>query len=941
MKKKILKIVLVLLVFGGIFSLGLWNFKKDNLEVKENVVAEVLPDNNYRVIFDSNGGSAEGFWWGYKWLRTGVYALEDGAVPVLNDEVKYTMRNKHNILYWSLDHLCSTRDLEATGQYDASYHKVYYACYEDKNFDNNGIRYVQENAYVNGETVACGDEVHLTQCFKSNRLGNSDFTDYCEFDQIKHVGSSEFVDAWGTVYRNGLSNEREQCNSEKNFTATFHEDSVINGVSIDGYGLQCGNTNWVENGVCQSAGIMNDSVETPDTSALIYNNSSFIGWAADDDGVDVNCNGSLVTSRSVKLTGDVNYYACYASPSETQEEQSNNCSNSEKVSNIKGKARVTVCYNSTQRNDGNFNLSPIGADYYDLIDCAQGYSLDNVSTTNVVNNTCTQEGVCSKTYELSCVGQERPRISSVTNGYAGSNGRGTIQFRVTADSGVKGWYSSPYYEQPTINSGWTIDSSGSYSVEAEPGALFLWGIDNNNLISYAAMGSVIDTVNSDTTVKSLEIKTSSGENLTPEIFADNIVSEGITSSNYVRLSNELVNSSKILAAGFNPFDTAYRVKTNSETITVYATLTSNDSHYVQGFEPRTVKLNYGVNTILIKIQDKKGKTRTYTIVATREDDRDATNLLKNITVSEGKLKFDKYKTDYVVSVGKNKKSVSVNGELENKKSSFVDGYGPRKIALNNESTTFVLKVQSETGSVRAYTITFVKNGEETADKNDALLSSLSLSKAYINFDKNVFEYNTSVEFDDDSIDIYALAENGGDSVTIYRSSKGISEKISSKDIKLEVGSNTIYIVVANHEGKTKTYSINILRKEDGLNISSDTKLRTLDVNGYDIKFDPNKYDYQVKIKREKTLLISATPQSNRSEIFIRGNDNLTAFSTVRVKVVAEDGQSKEYNIDIQKDKFNKKVELIGLISGVLIIFCGIIIIGIKKKRKSINDYYAE
>ncbi len=949
MKKQKLKFGIILIICA-MFFLGMYYFRDNNIVKIDNSLAEnYAEDLKYGIILDMSSGSEKGFnTSGFEKIREGVYGanVKGASIQVYSapEGVHFSQRNGRYLMFWSLDPNCTTRDLEIYEKFDTSKHTVYYACYEESvlytdetrtTVDNEKIRYVLENAYVSGETVYQGDAIHVTDCYiKYNNSARAYGVayEYCDFDQVKHTDSNIFEKAYGTVYRNLLTYQPRD-NYTSRYTVYFHQASVINGEEITGYGLECANTQTEKAGVCKIEGNGGEKVSTPDTSNLTHNGRKFIGWAADDDGVDVNCSGKLVTGNSIKLSANVNYYACY-------ENTKNACQNSEKITGATGKNRVTVCYNSVKQND-DYIETPISDDYTELFSCASGYTLDNVSTTNIVNNTCNSEGVCYKTYELNCKSQNRPQITSITNGKVRSDGFGTITFSGNSEVGIKGYYASSYYEQPTINSNWIFDARGTYSVESEPGTIFLWTIDNNDSISYAAMGSVIDTINSDTTVKNLEIRNANGDLLNTELFADANAANEITSENYVRLNNALNKNSEILADGFNPFDTAYKLTTDSKTITVYATLTSNDSKFVVGYEPRTVVLDYGINTILLKIQDKNGKIRTYTIIVTRKDDRDSSNLLKNITVSEGKIDFDPYKTDYTISVGKNKKTVSINGELANTKASFVDGYGPRKVKLTENSTTVALKVQSERGSIRAYTLTFVKNGKETTSSKNALLSSLSLSKAYISFDKNTFEYNTTVENEVDAIDIYALAENGGDSVTLYRYKNGEKETISNTNILLETGYNNIKIEVVNEEGKKNIYSLNILRKENGLNISSDTQLSMLSVDGYNINFEPNKYDYEVKIKTEKTLVIAATPQNNTSEVYIRGNDNLTAFSTVRIKVVAENGQAKEYTLDIKKDQYNKKIEMIGLLSGVFVIICGIIIIAIKKRRKSINDYYAK
>lgn len=919
-KFKILGCLVIVLFINVICYLY---FSKNDFNKNNNILAVNYNHSDYRAIFDYNGGELSGFDNEYfDKLTNGLYGLKNSAGDnIIVNDVNRSKKGDHYLMFWSLDYKCTTKDLQVGSEGTVNNHKVYYACYEEKNFDKGGVRYVQEGAFVSGDYVSCGDALYVTKCYEKSPIFGEE--QYCEFEQVKYSGKNKFSSGSGIVYRKRLSTDKVN-NCKKQVTVYYHEKD-----------LDCAKTNNLENGVCAMTVEEGKKAYTPNTSGLKNGNNKFIGWAADDDGVNVNCSGKLLTSEKVTINSDVHYYACYEQPKKT-------CNNSAKITNgVSETYTINVCYNAKVSSDGQISVTPVSDDYNTILQCAENYKLDEISTTNIVENTCTEEGLCNKKYQLKCVSTDRPKITA-TSVLANEKGYGSIIFSGTSTVGVKGFYASNIYKKPTVNSTWVMNSQSTYSIDSDPGTVFLWVIDNNNVISYAAMASVIDRVNVDTTLETLQLKSEDGKNLNPSVYSyDNYVGESeISSSDYVLLSNRVLSDSKILASGFNPFDTAYKVTTSSEKIAVYATLTSKDAKYVEGYEPRTVDLDYGVNTILIKIQNKKGNVRTYTIIATREDDRDSSNLLKSISLSKGKLDFDSYKTDYVVNVSKNLDSVSINGELFSKNASFVDGYGPRKIELKNDSTTASIKVKSESGSVRAYTITFIKNSDVENVSDESYLSSLSLSNAYIAFDKEVFEYNTSVDYEIDAIDIYALSQNGGDSVTLIRTNNGLSETINNKNIPLNIGDNNILIVVSNDEGVIKTYSVNIIRKENGLDVSSDTKLNMLSVDGYDIKFSPEKADYEIKIKREKSLVIAATPMSNRANIYIRGNEELTGFSIVRIKVVSEDGRFKEYTIDIKKDTYNKTVEIIGLVSGVIIIICGIIVIRVKKRRKSINDYYA-
>lgn len=69
-----------------------------------------------------------------------------------------------------------------------------------------------------------------------------------------------------------------------------------------------------------------------------------------------------------------------------------------------------------------------------------------------------------------------------------------------------------------------------------------------------------------------------------------------------------------------------------------------------------------------------------------------------------------------------------------------------------------------------------------------------------------------------------------------------------------------------------------------------------------------------------------------------GNNDLTAFSTVRIKVIAENGNEDLYSVDIIKDTFNKKLNTTLIIVGSMILLGGTIITIVLKKRKALKEY---
>ena len=301
-------------------------------------------------------------------------------------------------------------------------------------------------------------------------------------------------------------------------------------------------------------------------------------------------------------------------------------------------------------------------------------------------------------------------------------------------------------------------------------------------------------------------------------------------------------------------------------------------------------------------------------------------MLSSLTISKGKLNFDSYVSSYDVSIPKNTKKVSINGTLVSDKAAFIQGYEPREITITEDVQSAVLKVRSESGSIRSYVVTFTRNGsDDHSEDNSTYLSSLSVPGTQLGFNKEVYDYTISVPYDTETIPIYAFGESSKAVVNV------------SNNSGLKVGNNLVEIEVKNGN-KTRIYSIHVIRKESGLDISNSNKLAMLSVKNYNINFNPDILDYVVKIKREKSLLITASPESNRADVYMVGNNDLTGFSTIRVKVIAENGLTNIYSIDIQKDPYNKTIELIAAVAGGLIFVGTAIIVIIKKRRNKIKEY---
>lgn len=866
----------------------------------------------YEILFDQNYGyglQCDGVT-SYKMDGVCAGTVSSGTEVNFPTSSKDMYRNGQGLLMgWSRSPNCVKGEIvDYKEKINVKSNIDYYACYRET---IGGYRYIAEGAVADGGAdVSCGTKYWIEYC---NKETDGDFCYYIE------PGTT---DNYRKVYRNKLSDSYPVCNNTSTKSNSNTEETSDKGwryPADKGTDFACGEALYI--------------TTCTDTECNYTKISKYEVGEVSKDGV--------VDRSILKESSDVAGKECESKKSETTvDENQKKCINSS-ITNMRKKSTYTICYNS---NDSESTIKERLEKYY-VCDTKAGYYFDRTSVVANGSADCNSNGICKRTYSVSCIKSKsdvRPTMS-VTSGVVGSNGYGIIKVTANAKEGkIDSYFVSDYYTTPTESSKWIKLNGNSFEIESSPGIKYIWVRDSKGNISYAVSGAVIDTNNSKTTVKKLELYDASGHVQTPSRTVS-YNTKDIKDAKYVKLSNDISKDSEILADGFNPFDMEYKLEVSSPTVTVYATLTSSDSKYVDGFEPRTVNLKYGINTVLIKIQDKEGKIRTYTILVTRVDDRTSDNTLSNIELSVGKISFNSNVTDYKIEIPAKTNSLNVNATISSDKASYVAGYEPGEISINDDTTVKLIKVMSETGSTRTYVLTFVKEGTDYIDDESLQFRDLVIPGVYIPFESEIVNYSLSVDYETESIDINPVLndENGYYEIYIKNNINNDYIVTSNTGIGLEVGENFIEIKVVNSEGVVSYYRLTVIRKEFGLDVSGDTTLKDLKVLGYNINFKPQKKEYTVRIKQEKSLVITAVPNSNRAEVFIRGNDELTGFSTVRVKVVAENGEFDTYSIDIKKDAFNKTIEIASIILGGVIILVSSCIIVLRKKNRARREYFEE
>ena len=171
------------------------------------------------------------------------------------------------------------------------------------------------------------------------------------------------------------------------------------------------------------------------------------------------------------------------------------------------------------------------------------------------------------------------------------------------------------------------------------------------------------------------------------------------------------------------------------------------------------------------------------------------------------------------------------------------------------------------------------------------LASLIVSPGSINFSPGNTNYNVSVDSNITSVDVSGKVEDPTASVS------GLGRK------NLNYGNNPIYVTVTAENGSSKTYTINVNRKDDR---STNNNLASLKVgNGtLDPGFSKGNTSYNMEVPFDVAKLeLSAEAEDSKAKVSINNPDLVAEEVTaVTITVTAENGSSKTYTINVKRGK---------------------------------------
>jgi len=201
------------------------------------------------------------------------------------------------------------------------------------------------------------------------------------------------------------------------------------------------------------------------------------------------------------------------------------------------------------------------------------------------------------------------------------------------------------------------------------------------------------------------------------------------------------------------------------------------------------------------------------------------------------------------------------------------------------------------------------------------LRDLSVYPGEISFNPLILNYILIVEEGTTSVAVTAVADDESATVTIS----------NHEEINVEV---PIEIRVTAENGETRVYTINVVIHDDGgSELSSNSRLRNITIEGYVFNFTPGMNDYTLHIERETSSLnITVTPEDENATYTIAGNINLANRGRIIIEVRAEDGSTSTYTINITQSGSNA---FIGVI--IVIIVLGVAgFVGFKLVKQMLN-----
>ncbi|MGE5416694.1 MAG: cadherin-like beta sandwich domain-containing protein, partial [Acidobacteriota bacterium] len=224
-------------------------------------------------------------------------------------------------------------------------------------------------------------------------------------------------------------------------------------------------------------------------------------------------------------------------------------------------------------------------------------------------------------------------------------------------------------------------------------------------------------------------------------------------------------------------------------------------------------------------------------------------------------------------------------------------YGP--IALVTGANPITVKVTAQDGTEKTYTITVTR----AAAVQGARLASLEVAGSTLDpvFDSETFNYNVLVPYLTESLVVSATANTVTAAVYIDGEETGTRNKV------LNVGANSVEIVVHSIDGSSVNYAVNILRGTAPPSNNADLANISLSSGTLTPAFGSTITDYTAKVNNNiSSVTVSAVAADAKAEVAVTQSNPVplnVGDNEIKVQVTAEDGTTiKTYTITVTREE---------------------------------------
>ena len=398
-------------------------------------------------------------------------------------------------------------------------------------------------------------------------------------------------------------------------------------------------------------------------------------------------------------------------------------------------------------------------------------------------------------------------------------------------------------------------------------------------------------------------------------------------------SNNNLSSLSVNVGGLSPAfsqgNTNYSVTVESDVASIDISATPADGGArVEG--TGTKGLNYGNNTLGVKVTAPSGATKTYTITVNRKDNRSTNNNLANLSISGASLdqSFDPNNTNYTAKVPYETETANINATPQDGKARV--SISGNSGLVSEETSNVSVTVYAENGAAKTYTIAVTRG----KDPNKILATDNHLRKLEASigilspvFDPEKENYVIYLPYEVDSISFNAIVSDSRYGVL----------NIDAPDKLVPGIANVFKFSVTAEDESVKTYTVVVKRAiNPETETSSDTYLESIKLNNGELLYTNGKvvkdFNREIKkyfYKKNKGFTYEAIPEDPNAAV-----TTVIDGSSIQFIVEAPNGEFSIYTLDLYGSYNNIYKNILFFILGLICGITGSVLVKKIKDKKS-------